>query len=117
MGSRDRDEELKQKRGYTNPSTYVRRDGSEKLVGEDWKKRKEELRERSGDRCEREFTLPDNPRVMLRCVNDANDAHHKIRRSLRRDDRLSNLEDLCRPHHDEENERKPRWTRRTPVQK
>jgi hypothetical protein len=108
IGCRDRDEELKAKRGYTNPSTFVRRDGSEKLVGEDWDKRVEEIRERSGGRCEREYATPDNPRVKIRCCMEARDPHHKIKRSIRRDDRASNLEALCPIHHDEEDGRKVR---------
>lgn len=111
-GCRDRDEELKARRGYTNPSSYVRRDGSEVLKGEDWKKRVEELRERSGGRCEHQEPTPDNPRITHRCSMPSRDPHHKIKRSVRRDDRLTNLEDLCRPHHDERDERKPRWSRK-----
>src|ERR1700751_4012080 len=51
-GCRDRDEDLKRQRGYSDPSSFVRRDGSEVLKGADWKKRVAELRERSGGRCE-----------------------------------------------------------------
>jgi len=111
IGCRDRDEALKAQRGYTDPSTYVRRDGSEKLVGEDWRRRVEELRERSGGRCEKRFFLPDSPRVLLRCSREARDPHHRVKRSTRRDDRLSNLEALCAAHHDELDPRKVRSDR------
>lgn len=113
-GSRDRDEELRKQRGYTDLSTYVRRDGSEVLKGADWRQRVEELRERSGGRCEHEEATPDNPRVMHRCSMAARDPHHKIRRSLRRDDRLENLLHVCRPHHDDADDRNPKWTKREP---
>jgi hypothetical protein len=109
VGSRDRDEELKAKRGYTDPSTYVRRDGSEKLVGEDWKKRVLELRQRSGGICEARTIYQDDN---YRCQAPATDPHHVIRRSVRRDDRLSNLRHLCRFHHDDLDQRKPRWAKR-----
>jgi hypothetical protein len=95
-----------------NPSTYVRRDGSEKLVGEDWARRVEELRQRSGGRCERFYATPDSPRIKFRCSQEARDPHHKVKRSVKRDDRLSNLEALCAFHHDEEDERKTKWTKR-----
>jgi hypothetical protein len=112
IGCRDRDEQEKIRRGYTDPSSYVQRDGSEKLVGEDWRRRVEELRERSGGRCERRYTTPDAPRMVFRCCMEARDPHHKVKRSIRRDDRLSNLEALCPAHHDEEDGRKVKWTQR-----
>jgi len=40
----NKDAELKEQRGYTNPKSFVRNDGSEVLKGEDWKRRKMELR-------------------------------------------------------------------------
>jgi hypothetical protein len=115
MGCRDRDEDLKRQRGYTNSSSYVRRDGSEKLVGEDWKRRTEELRQRSGGLCEiviGEGAGKAIPGIVgTACVNAARDPHHVIRRSVRRDDRLTNLIDICGPHHDMLDPRKPKWTK------
>lgn len=108
MGSRDRDEDLKRTRGYTDPSSYVRRDGSEKLVGEDWRARKAELWYRSGGLCEAnsgEFGGFD------RCCKPAIDPHHLTRRSVRRDDRLTNLQALCRFHHDLLDPRNTRWSK------
>src|SRR5690349_10812702 len=57
IGCRDRDEALKAARGYTDPSTVVRRDGSEVLKGKDWERRKEELRNRSKGMCEMKSIL------------------------------------------------------------
>ena len=117
QGSRDRDEELKRQRGYTDPSSYVRRDGSEVLKGADWRRRVEELRERSAGRCEHEEATPDNPRVMHRCTMMARDPDHTVKRSLKRDDRLSNLKHLCAGHHSEKHpEFKPKWTKRKPLE-
>jgi hypothetical protein len=113
MGCRDRDEALKAERGYTNPSSYVRGDGSEKLVGEDWKNRVEELRQRSGGRCEQWIPVWNEPVGSGgRCPNKADDPHHITRRSVRRDDRMNNLKHVCRFCHDALDERKPRWTKR-----
>lgn len=106
-----RDESEKQRRGYTDPRSFVRRDGSEVLHGVDWIRRKQELGERSGGRCEQEV-CPAGPSdaPMERCKSQADDPHHKVPRSKKRDDRLSNLEHLCRWHHDLLDRRKPRWT-------
>ncbi len=66
--------------------------------------------ERCGGRCEQivspamEFYGPE-----LRCRADADDAHHVIRRSVKRDDRLENLKALCRYHHDLLDSRKTRF--------
>ena len=92
----DRWPEEKERRGYVEPGSFVRRDGSEKLVGRDWTNRVLELWQRSGGRCEA-MRMPGSD---LRCFSGARDPHHVIKRSIRRDDRLSNLQHLCRPHHD-----------------
>jgi hypothetical protein len=100
MGCRDRDEALKAERGYTDPSTYVRKDGSEKLVGADWIKRKSELAMRSLGQCEWwDFKCSENQVGPMRCSSAATEPHHIIKRSVRRDDRLSNLQGLCHFHH------------------
>src|SRR5579885_25140 len=83
-----RDEEAKRRLGYTNPLSFVRRDGSEVLRGEDWARRMRELGERSGGKCE-----------VQRCIYRAVDAHHIVMRSRKRDDRLANLLDVCRSCH------------------
>lgn len=104
----DCDEAEKQKRGYTNPRSIVRHDGSEILFKEDWRARVQELRVRSGGVCEEIVPFTSGNR----CWKAAADPHHKMKRSVRRDDRLSNLKDLCREHHDLLDPRKPRWSKK-----
>jgi len=109
-GSRDRDGALKAARGYSDPSSFVRRDGSEVLKGADWLKRRLELIDRSCGRCEREKILG-RPHAAV-CSGYGRDPHHIRRRSKGRDDRLSNLAYLSGWCHDAEDERKPRWSKR-----
>jgi hypothetical protein len=92
---------------YLCPKSYMRSDGSEVLFKEDWDARKKELWQRCGGRCEQLNAL-----YALRCRRLADDPHHVIARSKRRDDRLTNLIALCRWHHNALDERKPRWTKR-----
>ncbi|SRR6266478_4633759 len=95
---------------YLNPKSFMRSDGSESLRGEDWDARKAELLRRSDGRCEYLYHTP--PCEGLRCTQDADDPHHVIRRSVRRDDRLENLLALCRFHHDLLDKRKIRSDRK-----
>jgi hypothetical protein len=88
-----KDPELKRIRGYTDPKSFVRTDGSEVLHGEDWKKRKQELWFRCGGQCE--YIYPNK----ARCRGDCVDPHHIKPRWPVRDDRLDNLLGLCREHH------------------
>jgi hypothetical protein len=110
-----RDPELKRQRGYTDPKSYVRNDGSEVLYREDWKRRKREIWERGNGKCERivSHTWVDQTETIERCRNEMKDPHHIKPRSKGRDDRASNLIGLCRLHHDLLDERKPRWTKST----
>lgn len=88
----DRDEAAKVRLGYTDPRSYVRRDGSEVLYGEDWKQRKEELWKRADGRCE--YVCPHS-----RCGSMAViPAHYPRPRHPRRDDRLTNLKAYCETH-------------------
>lgn len=89
----DKSPELKAQRGYTHPDSFVRLDGSEVLHGNDWKKRKIELWERCGGRCEYRYINGQQ------CRGDCTDPHHDKPRWPKRDDRLSNLIGYCRPHH------------------
>ena len=100
----NRDDAEKQKRGYTDPRSYVRLDGSEVLYGNDWILRKQQLGERSGGRCE----------LIIggRCRAIADDAHHIIPRSQYRDDSLEALLHVCRWHHQHTDKRQPRWSKR-----
>src|SRR5260221_62490 len=100
----DRDEAAKERLGYVEAGSYVRRDGSEKLAGGDWGMRVEQLRFRASGRCEMSSIL-DKPHA-YDCHGDGDDPHHVIKRSTRRDDRLSNLALLSRPCHDALG---PRW--------
>jgi len=84
----------------------MRSDGSEVLYEEDWKARVEDLRFRSHGQCEWENA------DKTRCGSEAADPHHIIRRSVKRDDRLQNLQALCRYHHDLLDERKVRSDRK-----
>ena len=88
-----RDEVEKKVRGYRDRRSIVRPDGSEKLFGRDWKKRKEQLLERSGGRCEKVFAGSE------RCHGRAEDPHHIKARSKGRDDRIENLIAVCRTCH------------------
>ena len=102
------DNEAKARLGYKDKRSRVYADGRERLYGADWAKRKKELWERSGGRCEQmvassvselvEQTLCE--RGGERCRSEAHDPDHVIKRSRQRDDRLSNLKALCRLHHD-----------------
>lgn len=113
-----RDNILTELRNFEDPRSYVRRDESEVLYGKDWKKRVAELRERCQGRCE--FIRPaviDSREAELipaqRCFNEAADPDHVTKRSQRRDDRLSNLQGLCRFHHNLKHpEKHPQWAKR-----
>src|SRR5689334_7668382 len=96
-GSGDRDEALKASRGYSDPSSFVRHDGSEVLKGEDWKQRKEQLRLRSGGKCEMYTVLGLSHSSW--CEGLASEPHHIVRRSIKRDDRMTNLAYLSHACH------------------
>jgi len=100
------DEETKKKRGYVERGSIVRYDGSEKLVGKDWRNRKGELLQRSGGRCE--WVNSDNQR----CRSFARDPHHIKARSKGRDDRMENLLDVCPLHHDLFDWKKLHWSKK-----
>ena len=99
-----KDEAEKARRGYRDPRTIVRMDGTEKLYGKDWTCRKQELAARSGGRCE--WINSDNER----CRSAGRDPHHIIERSKHRDDRLTNLLAVCPLHHDRFNWRRLHWS-------
>jgi hypothetical protein len=108
MGATPKDPDAKVRLGYTDPDSVVWADGREWLRNADWRKRVDELRERSGGRCEY-----NEPGVLgwAICRAEAADPHHIIKRSVLRDDRLSNLQALCRYHHDLLDNRKVRSDR------
>lgn len=107
----NRDPELKRQRGYTDPKSYVRNDGSERLAGQDWLERKVELFLRCNGRCEWMPVDAAGSEVgVFRCAAEATDAHHIVPRSKGRNDQINNLLALCRYHHDLLDKRKPRWS-------
>ena len=94
MAMLNKNPDLKAQRGYTDPKSFVRNDGSEVLRGEDWRRRKRELWQRCGGQCEYRYING------ARCRGDCNDPHHHPRKRWPvRDDRLENLVGLCREHH------------------
>ena len=99
-----RDREATLMARFDDARSFIFKDGRELLVGLDWQARKHELFVRSGGICE--YRNSDG----VRCRNSADDPHHIIPRSKQRDDRLKNLQALCRYHHDLLDERKPQWT-------
>lgn len=100
----NKDANLKKSRGYTDPKSFVRLDGSEVLHNEDWVKRKLELHERSGGFCERVKILGE-PHVRM-CSMHGEEPHHIKPRWPKRDDRLENLANLSHACHWAEDERK-----------
>lgn len=84
------------RRGYSGKSK-VFFDGREKLEGKDWVKRKKELWLRADGKCE--YMLQMLGYYMVKCLATADDPHHIVKRSKQRDDRLKNLQALCRYHH------------------
>jgi hypothetical protein len=114
-----RDNEAKQRLGYKHPKSLVRPDGSETLVGEDWKKRKQELWDRAKGLCEQTWFTGNSEMFrgtwiqwQKRCYSEGHDPHHIKPRSKGRDDRLSNLQLLCRMHHNLLDKRKVKWSKR-----
>jgi hypothetical protein len=95
---------------FSDPRSYVRRDGSEVLYEADWKARVKELSGRAEERCEHIFLVDG---CEYRCSGEAAHPHHRVKRSRFRDDRISNLIALCVPCHRREHpEKQPQWTHR-----
>ena len=104
----NKDEDLKTRRGYTNPKSFVRNYGSEVLKGEDWKRRKLELLKRSAGMCERSVVIG-KPHASF-CYGKGGQPHHIKPRHPHRDDRLSNLANLSHAcHKAEDPRRRPRF--------
>jgi hypothetical protein len=108
--ARKKNPQLKAERGYTDPKSFVRNDGSEWLVRQDWENRVEELADRCNGKCERVKVL--NRLHHPACSGWGCDPHHIRRRSQGRDDRLENLAWLSRWCHIAEDPRKPRWSKK-----
>jgi hypothetical protein len=88
------DAEATKTRKFLDWRSYVAPDGREVLYGEDWEARKQEVWERSKWMCEGW-----DANCYVKCREPMLDAHHIIKRSVRRDDRMDNLAGLCRTHH------------------
>lgn len=106
MGATAKDSDEKVRRGYRDKNTIVWANGRERLEGRDWRKRKKELAERSRGRCER-VSILGKPHETL-CYGRGDEPHHIQKRSVLRDDRLSNLAHLSHACHLAEDDRKIR---------
>lgn len=110
-GRLKRDKQATEAARFRDPRSFVWKDGREQLVGLDWKMRKENLRQRAWDlgldevRCE--YRNSDG----VRCRSEAADPHHIVKRSVHRDDRMSNLLAVCHFHHELLDNRKVRSDR------
>ena len=108
------DREATRERHFADRRSYVAKDRREVLYGKDWAERKKELWTRCKGRCEALSDIIDGSGEVvftMGCPEQADDPHHVIPRSKGRDDRLSNLQALCRYHHDLLDKRKVRWTK------
>ena len=97
-----RDIQATKAKGFADRRSYIDKLGREVLFGEDWNQRRWELLQRCKGFCE----------YFVKCRVTAQDPHHIIPRSKGRDDRLSNLQALCRYHHNLMDKRRPMWTKR-----
>ena len=105
-----RDVQATEAANFFSPKSYVDKQGGEVLFGLDWKERKGQLWARCGGRCEQ--ITSDG----MRCRSEAHDPDHIIPRSKGRNDALSNLQALCRLHHDLKHpEKQPQWSKREAV--
>jgi hypothetical protein len=103
------DKELTLAAGFEDFRSYIAPDGRQILYGADWLARKKALWERCGGRCEAILEIIGV--TPWRCQREAQEPHHVVRRSVKRDDRLLNLQALCHEHHSMLDERKPRWSK------
>ena len=91
------DRQLTEQRQFVERKSYVAADGREVLYKLDWKRRVKQLQDRCGGRCEHIFKTAAGEE--MRCSRAAAHAHHVVKRSKGRDDRISNLVALCIFHH------------------
>lgn len=91
--------------GFADKRSYICWDGREVLAGADWKARKRELWKRCQGECEK-WTCQFVPILegvevpgARKCRKEAVHPHHKIKKSVKHDDRLENLMGICEEHH------------------
>lgn len=87
-------------REFLDERSYVCPDGREVLYGKDWKARVEEVFERDLWLCHWPVVSPWT-NLKRFCGSSAVHAHHIIKRSVKRDDRMENLIAICAKHHRE----------------
>jgi hypothetical protein len=105
-----RDREATLMARFDDARSFLWKDGREQLVGLDWKNRLKDLEARCSGFCEMTKILG-KPHVPD-CDGWAGEPHHIIRRSVSRDDRLSNLAGLSHACHDSLDDRKVRSDRK-----
>lgn len=91
------DRQLTEQRQFVERRSYITKDGREVLVGLDWQRRLQQLRNRCAGRCE--YVFKTEAGEEMRCARPAQDPHHVVLRSKGRDDRMANLQAVCRHHH------------------
>jgi hypothetical protein len=97
--------------GFTDPNSYVTKDGRHVLKGEDWTRRVWEVFERDGRMCH--WKVERDGKEII-CGEPAAHPHHVIRRSIRHDSRMENLIAICEKHHKEAHpEKQTRFTKRS----
>lgn len=84
-------------------------DGREVLGTNDWRRRVAQLQLRAEGRCERLSVL--KREHAIGCSGEGEEPHHIIRRSKKRDDRLSNLAALSHACHLAEDGREVKWSK------
>ena len=98
-----KDKEATRAAKFKDWRSYVALDGREVLYGGDWNWRVDELDDRCKGQCQ---GIVNNER----CKRSAMHPHHIIKRSHKRDDRLTNLLALCQFCHIAQHpEKQPRW--------
>lgn len=91
------------KANFLDPESYVAWDGREILGDQDWGPRAREVMERDKGMCQ--GCVPSH------FIGEMGEAHHILSKGKHpHDDRLSNLEWVCRTSHRKIHNREPKWT-------
>ena len=94
---------------FADKRSYIHASGRWVLYGLDWQRQVKQLAKRCKGQCEYLIPVDFENLCWERCLRQAHDPHHIIQRSKGRDDRLDNLQALCRHHHNMMDRRKPLW--------